>query len=119
MDVVGWGRGGPFYEGGSEIFGDLLGRGPELFYQSSSKNSFFGRGVPQTNHYFYNFRLFSLQLKDIHKNNSSSISDYFISNLTTKRLKKKRIKNLECFMSTKKREKEKVFSLIFQLNRIQ
>ena len=33
------------------------------------------------------FMLFSFQLKDSHKNNHSSISDYFLSSLTTKRLK--------------------------------
>ena len=43
------------------------------------------RGVPETSHYSYKFRLFSLQLKDIHKNYYPSISDYFLSNLTTKR----------------------------------
>ena len=49
--------------------------------------------------------IFCFQLKDSHKNNYSSILDYFLSSLTTKRLSKK--KNLGCFMSTRDREKER------------
>ena len=35
------------------------------------------KNVSQTSHYSYNFKLFSFDLKDIHKNSYSSISDYF------------------------------------------
>ena len=55
------------------------------------------KNVSQASHSSYNFRLFSFQLKDIHKNNYSSISDYFLSNLTTKRLSNKKKKNLGVF----------------------
>ena len=41
------------------------------------------KSVSQTSHYSYNFRLFSFQLKDIHKNNYSSISYYFLSSFNS------------------------------------
>ena len=55
---------------GSDIFDDILGRG-QNFSTSHHEN------VSQTSHYSYNFRLFSFQLKDIHKINYSSNSYYF------------------------------------------
>ena len=92
---------------GSKIFGNLLGteinnswsRGRIIYFVQHIRGGWWmGEGfrtllsvfmknvsaslegaVPQTSHYCYNFRLFSLQLKDIHKNNYRSIPDYFLS----------------------------------------
>ena len=68
MEVVEWGRTGV----GSEILLIYWGGG-QNFSTSHHEN------VSQTSHYSYSFRLFSFQLKDVHKNNYSSISDYFLS----------------------------------------
>ena len=83
MEVVGGGGGerAPSYgEGvGSETFGDLLGQNFSLSHHETCI-SFFGRGMPPKPPFSYNFRLFSLQLKDIHK-------------ITTPRLQRKKIRN--------------------------
>ena len=67
------------------------------------------KNVSQTSYYSYNFRIFSFQLKDIHKNNYSSIPDYFLSNLTTKRPSKKEKKNwgVSCPQRERERERER------------
>ena len=72
MRVVGWGgvgwggvgeRGTPSYEreGGSENLVIHWGGGQKFYISHHEKCiSFFGRGFPETSHYSYNFRLFSL-----------------------------------------------------------
>ena len=60
----------------------------------------------QISHYSYNVRLFSFPLKNIHENNYSPISDYSLSNLTIKRLSKKKKIILGVF-HVHKRERER------------
>ena len=90
----GWGEGsGASYGGRSEIFWSSTGEGVRTFPSVIMKNvSAFleggggggGGGCTPNFQFSYNFRLFFLQLKDIHKNNYSWISDNFLSNLLIK-----------------------------------
>ena len=94
MEVVecGWREGSLLMSGGrrwggSESFSDLLGRGQNFSISHHEKCiAFLGEGVPPKPPITPTiFGLFSIQLKDIHKN-YSSISDYFLSNILTTRL---------------------------------
>ena len=100
MEVVGWGRtGGPSYERWDRKF--------LIIYWGRTFPPVIMKNVSQTSHYSYNFRLFSFQLKDIHKNNYSSISDYFLSILTTKRLSKNEKKLGVFHVHKRERERER------------
>ena len=119
MEVVGWWdggerRGGASYKRGHRKFLMIYWGGGQNFSTRHHEKCIANLSL------LLQFQIiFCFQLKDIHKNNYSLISDNFRSSLTTKRLSKK---NLECFMSTREREKkkrEKIFSFVCQYNRTQ